>query len=107
MHYRCGCGCNKRYYRNRNLYRCSGGEKMKILILTNNDSGLYQFRKELEGYSRIISYAGKLKRCRLYPLCQHLFPLLSLPIKARLTGNKPSIFLFNIYKLLYYIHLDI
>ena len=68
---------------------------------------LYQFRKELEGYSKIINYADKLKRCRLYPLCQHLFPLLSLPIKARLTGNKPSIFLFNIYKLLYYIHLDI
>ena len=68
---------------------------------------LYQFRTELQGYSRIISYAGKLKRCRLYPLCQHLFPLLSLPIKARLTGNKPSIFMFNIYKLLYYIHLDI
>ena len=68
---------------------------------------LYQFRTELQGYSRIISYADKLKRWRLYPLCQHLFPLLSLPIKARLTGNKPSIFMFNIYKLLYYIHLDI
>lgn len=68
---------------------------------------LYQFRKELEGYSKIINYADKLKNWHLYPLCQYLFPLLSLPIKARLTGNKPSIFMFNIYKLLYYIHLDI
>ena len=67
---------------------------------------LYQFRKELQDYSKIISYANKVKGWHLYALCQLLFPLLSLPIKARLTGNKPSIFLFNIYKLLYYIHLD-
>lgn len=67
---------------------------------------LYQFRKELQGYSKIISYANKVKGWHLYAPCQRLFPLLSLPIKARLTGNKPSIFLFNIYKLLYYIHLD-
>ena len=67
---------------------------------------LYQFRNELQGYSKIIDYAHKLKRWHLYPPCQYLFPLLSLPIKARLTGNKPSIFMFNIYKLLYYIHLD-
>ena len=67
---------------------------------------LYQFGNELQGYSKIIDYAHKLKRWHLYPPCQYLFPLLSLPIKARLTGNKPSIFMFNIYKLLYYIHLD-
>ena len=67
---------------------------------------LYQFRKELQEYSKIISYANKVKGWHLYAPCQRLFPLLSLPIKARLTGNKPSIFLFNIYKLLYYIHLD-
>ena len=67
---------------------------------------LYQFRKELEGYSKVIDYANQLKHFRIYPICQKLFPLLSLPIKARLTGNKPSIFWFNIYKLLYYIHLD-
>lgn len=68
---------------------------------------LYQFRKELEGYSKVIDYANRLKHFHLYTICQKLFPLLSLPIKARLTGNKPSIFVFNIYKLLYYIHLDI
>lgn len=67
---------------------------------------LYQFRRELQDYSKIISYANKVKSWHLYAPCQRLFPLLSLPIKARLTGNKPSIFLFNIYKLLYYIHLD-
>ena len=67
---------------------------------------LYQFRRELQDYSKIISYANKVKSWHLYAPCQRLFPLFSLPIKARLTGNKPSIFLFNIYKLLYYIHLD-
>ena len=67
---------------------------------------LYQFRRELQDYSKIISYANKVKSWHLYASCQRLFPLFSLPIKARLTGNKPSIFLFNIYKLLYYIHLD-
>jgi len=68
---------------------------------------LYQFREELQGYSKIITYASKIERWHLKTICQKLFPLLSLPIKARLTGNKPSIFLFNIYKLMYYIHLNI
>lgn len=67
---------------------------------------LYQFREELEGYSKIIDYAQRLKRWHLSHLCQKLFPLFSLPIKARLTGNKPSILWFNIYKLLYYIHFE-
>lgn len=67
---------------------------------------LYQFREEFEGYSKIIDYAQRLKRWHLSHLCQKLFPLFSLPIKARLTGNKPSILWFNIYKLLYYIHLE-
>lgn len=67
---------------------------------------LYQFREELEGYSKIIDYAQRLKRWHLSYLCQKLFPFFSLPIKARLTGNKPSIFTFNLYKLLYYVHLE-
>ena len=62
--------------------------------------------EELEGYSKIIDYVQRLKRWHLSHLCQKLFPLFSLPIKARLTGNKPSILWFNIYKLLYYIHLE-
>ena len=67
---------------------------------------LYQFRNELKGYAKVLDYADCMKSLHLYPLCQKLFPILNLPIKARLTGNKPSIFWFNIYKLLYYIHLD-
>ncbi len=67
---------------------------------------LYQFRKELQGYSKIIDYANRIKLFHIQVICQKIFPLVCLPIKARLTGNKSSIFLFNIYKLLYYIHLD-
>ena len=67
---------------------------------------LFQFRNELKGYSKILDYARKIKKLHLYSICQKLYPLLSLPIKAKLTGNKPSIFWFNIYKLMYYIHLD-
>ena len=67
---------------------------------------LYQFREELLGYSKILTYASKIEQWHLKTICQKLFPLFSLPIKARLTGNNPSIFMFNIYKLLYYIHLE-
>ncbi len=66
---------------------------------------LYQFREELQSFSKIITYASKIERWHLKNICQKLFPLISLPIKAKLTGNKPSILLFNIYKLMYYIHL--
>lgn len=67
---------------------------------------LQQFKDELRGFSRIITYADRLKSLHLYPVCKNLFPWLSLPIKAKLTGNKPSIFWFDIYKLLYFIHID-
>lgn len=69
---------------------------------------LYQFRKELKGYSKLIDYSEAINRMLIIkPLLNHLFPLVGLHIKARLTGNNPSVFLLNIYKLLYYIHLDI
>lgn len=67
---------------------------------------LYQFKDELQGYSKIIRYANHLERWHVSCLCKKLFPLLSLGIKARLTGNKPNIFLFNVYKLMYYISLS-
>ena len=38
----------------------------------------------------------KMEQFHLKTLCQKLFPLLSLPIKAKLTGNKPSFLGFNI-----------
>ena len=67
---------------------------------------LFQFREDLQGYSRIITYANIIEQWHLKSLFQKLYPLLNLPLKARLTGNNPSIFVFNIYKLMYYIHLN-
>lgn len=68
---------------------------------------LYQFRNELKGYSKLIAYSEFIHRMIVVkPLLNRLFPLIGLHIKSRLTGNKPSILWFNIYKLLYYIHLD-
>lgn len=67
---------------------------------------LYQFRHELSGYSKIIDYAQTLQRFHLNSICQKLYSLLGKNIKLKLTDNKPSIFWFNIYKLLYYIHID-
>lgn len=67
---------------------------------------LYQFRKELQGYSKLIEYADKLNRLYFVcPLIKFIYPWISLHIKARLIGNKINIFWFNIYKLMYYIHL--
>ena len=69
---------------------------------------LYQFRKELKGYSKLITYSELITRMIFVkPLLNRLFPWVGLHIKSRLTGNKPSVLWFNIYKLLYYIHLDI
>lgn len=68
---------------------------------------LYQFHKELKGYSKLIDYSDSIKRIPFVKsLLRSIFPLVGLHIKAHLTGNKPSVFGFNIYKLLYYIHLD-
>lgn len=68
---------------------------------------LYQFRKELRGYSKLITYSESINRMKfIKPLLNGLFPWIGLHIKSRLMGNKPSVLWFNIYKLLYYIHLD-
>lgn len=68
---------------------------------------LHQFREELGAGSRLVAMAERLKRTGVaYPLVRWTYSLASLHIKARLTGGKPSLFLFNVYKLIYYIHLD-
>lgn len=62
------------------------------------------FQNELKGYSTLIDYASKL--AWLKPAIGKCYPLASLHIKSLLLGNKPSVLWFNIYKLLYYIHLQ-
>lgn len=68
---------------------------------------LYLFRKELKGYSKLIDYQDKLNNIPfLCHILKKIYPLCSLHIKAHLMGKNPNVKLYNIYKLLYYIHLQ-
>jgi len=65
---------------------------------------LFAFRKELKGYSRLLDKAECIERLHLSPLFVTAYKLFNEPIKNCLLGNKPNVFWFNIYKLLYYLH---
>ena len=65
---------------------------------------LFAFRKELKGYSRLLDKAEQIECLHLSPLFSFAYKLLSSPIKNCLLGNKPNVFWFNVYKLLYYLH---
>ena len=65
---------------------------------------LVTFRKELRGCSRLLDKAERIERLHLSPLFITAYKLFSEPIKKCLLGNKPNVFGFNVYKLLYYLH---
>ncbi len=68
---------------------------------------LYLFREDLKGYSKLIDYSSRLSKWRfIKPLILVSYPWIGLHIKSRLIGNKPNVFWYNVYKLMYYIHLD-
>lgn len=64
---------------------------------------LSTFRKELTGYSGIITMATRLHA--IAPLLRFFFPLLRPLLRHNLKGHHPSITLFKAYKLLYFISL--
>lgn len=64
---------------------------------------LYEFRDELRSFSDVISAAEKVGKLHLKGLFKAFFKRFGGSLKSRLTGNKPSIFLFNVYKLGYYL----
>lgn len=65
---------------------------------------LYTFRNQLKGYSQLLETAEKIKKLYLQKLVNAAYFLVGQRIKKHLQGNNPSIFLFNVYKLMYYIH---
>ena len=65
---------------------------------------LYTFRNQLKGYSRLLETTEKLKRLHLQKLVYAAYFLVGQRIKKHLQGNNPSVFLFNVYKLMYYTH---
>ncbi len=66
---------------------------------------LRDFEEELRGYSTIIDLASRLERLHLLGIVAALHALARGAIKKNLEGNKPSVFLFNIYKMGTFCHL--
>lgn len=66
---------------------------------------LARFATELRDYSGVIRTWERLHRLRLTWVLRAIHRLLGAAIKKRLEGNKPSIFLFNLYKLTLYSHI--
>lgn len=67
---------------------------------------LYKFREELQGYSKLIYWQEKLSQWHTSYLLHKLYKHCGAQIRKRLVDGKPSLLLFNTYKLLYYIHLN-
>lgn len=67
---------------------------------------LYAFKEELQGYSKLMLWQEKLRKCSLlYAMICRSYPWMAPRIRKYLAGKHPSAKLFNAYKLLYYIHL--
>ena len=60
---------------------------------------------QLQGYSTLLQPVNKLTRLHLQPLIAFVFELFKGLLHKNLCSNSPSVFLFNVYKLGYYINL--
>lgn len=60
---------------------------------------------QLQGYSTLLHTANKLKCLHLQPLIAFVFKLFKDLLHKNLCSNSPSVFLFNVYKLGYYVNL--
>lgn len=60
---------------------------------------------QLQGYSTLLQTVNKLKRLHLQPLIAFAFGLFKGLLHKNLCSKSPSVFLFNVYKLGYYINL--
>lgn len=67
---------------------------------------LWTFRNDLRGYSRLLELYESLQRWHAEVLLRVAYNIMGKGLKHNLTGNNPSVKAFNIYKLLYYAHLD-
>ena len=60
---------------------------------------------QLQGYSTLLHTAYKLECLHLQPLIAFVFELFKGLLHKNLCSNSPSVFLFNVYKLGYYVNL--
>lgn len=63
---------------------------------------LHQFKRQLQEYSTLLKHIRKIRQYHLMPIVKISGKLFKTIIRNNLTSNKPKLFLFNIYKLLYY-----
>ena len=61
---------------------------------------LTRFADELRGYSRLLNFSDTIQRRHLQPLCSLAYRLTGKAIRRQLTGNRPSLLLFKVYKVL-------
>lgn len=65
---------------------------------------LHDFQNELEGFSPLLSFAERIKVVE--PLLRSLFQLIKTPLRNHLKGKTPSLLIFKVYKLLYFLALN-
>ena len=64
---------------------------------------LYKHRKELDGYSGVISTTRNLRRCCIAPILHMLYKMCGNRLYKHLCGKCSSVMLYNIYRVMYYI----
>lgn len=62
---------------------------------------LYEFRRQLSDYNHLLPIMQRLGRWRLIGLFHLSYKLLNKLLRRQLEGNKPSFFLFKVYKVFY------
>ena len=67
---------------------------------------LYEYQMLLKGYSKLLEARDRVVLSHLLKVVLIINKLFGKKVKKLLQGNKPSIFLFNVYKLMYYISLE-
>lgn len=63
---------------------------------------LYTFREELDGYSNLIRLGKNIKKLRLNTAADMIYRMFGKSIKNNISGNKPSLSLFYLYKIIVY-----
>lgn len=67
---------------------------------------LYEIRKKMDGYSRLLTHERKLKRWHIAPLLRSIFSLTRQKMRDNLCGPNPNLRVFDFYKLLLLLSLD-
>jgi hypothetical protein len=65
---------------------------------------LNQFQDELTEYSGLLRMTRRLEQFHLLPMVNFSYKTIAQPIRKNLIGNNQQLFLFYIYKLMYFVH---